>query len=293
MAKKRKPKHTTKELVGKLDAEIKGIRSSDEFKERLAILGRFPHYRGWTNKMLIAMFKPDATILAAHGQWFNMGYIVNRGESGVPLFRPQKYRQEDEETGEVIKQGTYFRIFYSFDISQVRKMTPEQIERFRNDGKSIAKDAPLDPYKHKEIFAFRTKETDDDGWLPVIVDLMKADGIDVSWADNLGNGVMGVSQGGAVVLLENESALTQFRVGIHEWAHEKLHKTWERVNLTRPQKEFEAEGVGYVVCNYLGLPQASANYLAGYGNYELKPAIERIGKGADAIIGAINENPLV
>lgn len=280
--KKYTPKFTTTELLTRLDGQVKAIKTSEDYQEHLKIMSNFPTYRGTTNRLLIAMFAPNASCLAASGQWFKLGYIINKGESGIPLFRPQKWQKKDDDDV-VIGSGLFFSIFYSFDISQVREMTPEQLIGFRENKKNILKDAPLNPQKHRDLFHFKTAEIDDMGWLPKIVKVIKGLNINVEWADNLSTGVYGYSTGGKVILKADESTLTQFRIAAHELGHELLHDPKARQMRTKSQKEFEAESFAFVLCEMLGLPQASANYLSGYGEYNLQDATKRVSKAIDSI----------
>ena len=87
-------------------------------------------------------------------------------------------------------------------------------------------------------------------------------GIQVAFEKLSKDGLYGYSQGGKIVISNLENINTQVAVMVHEIVHELLHK--EKNELTKQQKEIQAEGVAYVVCRHFGLDAKSFNYLALY-----------------------------
>ena len=77
---------------------------------------------------------------------------------------------------------------------------------------------------------------------------------------------------------------------IHELAHELLHWNPEtRPQLTKEQKELEAEATAYVVANVLGIPETnSKEYLALYcKSYDLEESLEAIHETSQKILNAV------
>ena len=77
-----------KELTDQLEVGVKGVRNSAEFKNLLATMAKFPHY-SVNNCILIAMQKPDATLVAGYQAWRkNHSRQVRKGEKGIRIIAP-------------------------------------------------------------------------------------------------------------------------------------------------------------------------------------------------------------
>ena len=59
-----------KEITDKLEAGIKDLMNSDKFRDYLKCLSKFHNY-SLGNTILIAMQKPDATLVAGYTAWKN------------------------------------------------------------------------------------------------------------------------------------------------------------------------------------------------------------------------------
>ena len=77
---------------------------------------------------------------------------------------------------------------------------------------------------------------------------------------------------------------------VHEVAHSLLHNKNNKLNLSREQKEFEAESVAYVVCKNLNVDSKENNflYLANWVGKEdisdFKDSLDRIQKTSNDIL---------
>ncbi len=62
------------------------------------------------------------------------------------------------------------------------------------------------------------------------------------------------------------AAASEFSVLVHEWAHERLHRSERRGQTTKTIRETEAEAVAFVVSYAIGLDtnSAAADYIALY-----------------------------
>ena len=77
-----------KEITDKLEAGIKELMDSDKFKEYLKCLSKFHNY-SLGNTILIALQKPDATLVAGYTAWKNQfGRQVQKGEQGIRILAP-------------------------------------------------------------------------------------------------------------------------------------------------------------------------------------------------------------
>jgi hypothetical protein len=113
-----------RELVAKLEQGFQQVQESDEYRSYLDTVQRFHKY-SISNTMLIWMQRPEATHVAGFHTWRSLGRHVGKGEKGIRIFAPMKYRKAltvtDDETGESEEQKIAqlrFRAVSVFDISQ-------------------------------------------------------------------------------------------------------------------------------------------------------------------------------
>lgn len=86
----------------------------------LQVVSKFHRY-SFNNHLMIFMQRPDATVVAGFNRWKSLGRFVKKGEKGIAIFAPCKYKtvvedQAGEETS--LLQVGGFRVVYVFDISQ-------------------------------------------------------------------------------------------------------------------------------------------------------------------------------
>ena len=85
-----------KEITEKLEAGIRELMESTKFKEYLKCLSKFHNY-SLGNTILIAMQKPDATLVAGYTAWKNQfGRQVQKGETGIRILAPTPYKKRME-----------------------------------------------------------------------------------------------------------------------------------------------------------------------------------------------------
>ena len=84
-------------------------------------MGRFHRY-SFNNVLLILMQNPEATHVAGFHAWKKLGRTVKKGESGIAIVAPCRYKKKEEnEAGEEESKGYALRGFtvaYVFDIEQ-------------------------------------------------------------------------------------------------------------------------------------------------------------------------------
>ena len=95
---KRTDKERVAEITDKLENGIKDLVNGDNFKKYLSTMSKFHNY-SFNNTMLIAMQKPDASLVAGYNTWKNkFERSVNRGEKGIQIFAPSPYTIHKEKT---------------------------------------------------------------------------------------------------------------------------------------------------------------------------------------------------
>jgi hypothetical protein len=84
----------------KLMDAVAEIVSGDDWKRMLKTASKFHRY-SFNNHLMIFLQRPDATVVAGFNRWKSLGRFVKKGEKGVAIFAPCKYRTKLEtEEGE-------------------------------------------------------------------------------------------------------------------------------------------------------------------------------------------------
>jgi antirestriction protein ArdC len=232
----------------------------------LAFMARFHQY-SFGNCLLIALQRPEATLVAGFQRWKQLGRTVRRNERGIALLAPMIGRRqptdsesEDDSSAETAahtsRSGSTirgFRIVYVFDVSQT-------------EGRELASFAQLsgDPGDH----------------IPKLEQLIAARGIQLEYVTSVLQGANGASFGGRIQISLQLPPPQQFSTLVHELAHELLHHGPQREQLSKAVRETEAESVAYVVCRAIGLECSTraADYIQLWSGSEqtLQESLDRI-----------------
>ena len=293
-----KPADKLKEITDRLEQGIKELFDSDRYKEYLRVMSKFHNY-SFNNTLLIAMQKPDASLVAGFQSWKNnFKRNVVKGEKGIKILAPSpfKIRQEiekiDPETqkpvigadGKPVKEEKEitipaFKVVSVFDVSQTEgKELPD-----------IAVDMLTgDVERFKDVFAALEKTS------PVPIGFEKIEGNS--------HGYYHLEEK-RIAIDEGMSELQTIKTAIHEIAHAKLHdidpnapKEEQAGRPDRRTREVQAESVAYAVCQHYGLDTSdySFGYVAGWSSGreldELKSSLETIRSTAAEIINSIDEH---
>lgn len=289
------PSDKLKEIIDRLEAGIKGVFESEQYKSYLKTVSKFHSY-SMNNCMLIAMQKPDATHVAGYNSWRdNFGRHVKGDEKSIkiiaPMSRKIKMKQEridsksglaiigkdgKPETEEVEVTIPAFKVVSVFDISQTEgEPLPELgIDELTGDVESYDK-------------LFKALES--------------SSPVPITFDDIRGEAKGYYSQAEKrIVLQRNMSELQTLKTAIHEIAHARLHDIDAKApkDVARPDqktREVEAESVAFVVCSHFGLDTSdySFGYIAGWSVDKkldvLKASLDTIRKEAGAIINEVND----
>lgn len=126
-----------REITDRLEQGIKELFESERFKEYLRTMSKFYNY-SFNNTLLIAMQKPEATLIAGYTAWQrNFDRHVMKGEKGIRILAPAPYKAKVEmekidpktqkpmldadgnpitETVEIMRPA--FKVVSVFDVSQ-------------------------------------------------------------------------------------------------------------------------------------------------------------------------------
>jgi len=240
--------------------------NSEQLDAYIQAMSRFHRY-SFNNIMLIVSQRPEASQVAGFHTWRKLERTVKRGEKGIAIFAPMKFKPNQEQglQDDPDKQTPrlFFRVVYVFDISQT-------------EGEPLPEP---------------TRVSGDPGvQLESLLTAARDSGLTVEYSNEL-SGADGMSKGGRIVLRTGMPPAEQFSVLAHEWAHEKLHQNKGAPRPSKSVRETEAEAVAFVVSQAIGLDTgpAASDYIRLYnGDTEtLTASFDRIQKTACTIIEAI------
>ena len=132
-----KPAEKLKEITDRLEQGITELFDSERYKEYLRVMSKFHNY-SFNNTLLIAMQKPDASLIAGFSAWKNnFGRNVMKGQKGIKILAPSPFKIKkelekiDPQTGKAFigKDGKpvteekeitipAFKVVSVFDVSQ-------------------------------------------------------------------------------------------------------------------------------------------------------------------------------
>lgn len=112
MADERTEKQKVQEITDKLEEGLKELFESEKYKTYLSTMSKFHNY-SFNNTLLIAMQRPEATLVAGYKAWQkNFERHVNKGEKAIRILAPAPYKIKEERdkldpvTGEMMFDET-------------------------------------------------------------------------------------------------------------------------------------------------------------------------------------------
>ena len=289
-----KPAEKLKEITDRLEQGIAELFDSERYREYLKVMSKFHNY-SFRNTVLIAMQKPDASLVAGFSAWKNnFERNVMKGQKGIKIIAPSPYK---------IKQ-------------EMQKIDPHtQKPIIGKDGKPVTEEKEVTIPAYKVVSVFDVSQTEGKELPDIAVDeltgdvdrykdffaaLEKTSPVPIAF-ENIEGGSHGYYhlEDKRIAINEGMSELQTLKTAIHEIAHAKLHD----VDLNAPPEqqnrvdrhtcEVEAESVAYTVCQHFGLDTSdySFGYVAGWSSgkemTELKASLETIQTTAKELITEI------
>ena len=291
-----KPAEKLKEITDRLEQGITELFDSERYKEYLRVMSRFHNY-SFNNTLLIAMQKPDASLVAGFSSWKNThGRNVKRGEKGIKILAPSPYKIRRE-------------------MEKIDPQTQQPV--IGKDGKPVTEEREITIPAYKVVSVFDVSQTEGRELPDIAVDelagdvdrykdfftaLEKTSPVPIGFENIEGNshGYYHLEEK-RIAIQEGMSELQTLKTAIHEIAHAKLHD----IDLNAPKedladrpdrrtREVQAESVAYTVCQHYGLDTSdySFGYVAGWSSgrelAELKASLETIRATAAEIIDSID-----
>ena len=285
-----------REITDKLEQGIKELFESERFKEYLTTMSKFYNY-SFRNTLLIAMQKPDATLIAGYTAWQrNFDRHVMKGEKGIKILAPAPYKVKEER-------------------EKLDPVTQQPI--LDKDGKPVTEVVEISRPAFKVVSVFDVSQTDGKELPDIAVDelsgsvenyaaffdtLKELSPVPIAF-ENITDGAKGYFSPveNRIAIQEGMSEIQTIKTAIHEIAHAKLHavtpgeKVAPEDKKDRRTKEVEAESIAYTVCQRYGIETSdySFGYIAGWSSdketKELQGSLETIRKTAAEMITGIDE----
>lgn len=283
------------DIIAKLEQGVKDVFNSENYKNYLTVMSKFHRY-SINNSLLIALQKPDATLVAGYKAWQEHKRQVKKGEKSIRILAPQTYTVREER--DVTKKD----VNGNFIFENGKPVTEKQLVEEKR-------------IRFVPVSVFDVSQTYGEP-LPSLKKVEELDGV-VPEREAIFNALKNVSQipiefspisGGTkgyyspteqkIYINTGMSDMQTIKTGIHEVAHKILHdpeKDALSAAESRNKKEVQAESVAYVVSNHFGLDTSdySFGYIASWSNgkelNELKSSLNEIQKAAALIIDEVEK----
>jgi len=294
MAENNTEKQRVQELTNKLEQGLQDLFNSDSYCNYLSTMSKFHNY-SFNNTLLIAMQKPDATLVAGYKAWQkNFERHVNKGEKAIRILAPAPYKIKEERdkidpvTQELLldKDGNPQKEEVEITIPAFRAVSVFDVAQ--TDGKPIPELAAKELLSDVEGYQDMIRAVE--AISPVPIELEEIAGDSKGYYDR---------EAKRIAVQENMSESQTLKTMIHEVAHSKLHSKEveqdEQMKKDRNTKEVEAESIAYTVCQHFGIDTSdySFGYIAGWSSgrdtKELRASMDTIRRTASELITGIEE----
>ncbi len=269
------------DIFRRIDAGVQQVFTSEKYRDYLKFMSRFTDYSA-RNTLLIAMQKPDATLVAAYGKWKQLGRQVSKGAIGIEILAPvayktgtveeierpvvdefgnRQYNPDGTEKTEIIQNPVMdiaFKKAYVFDVSQTT-------------GKEI-------PVPVSDLCG----ELDSDKMAAILKALQRVTGIEIQFADIPGGAKGYYSPADDKIVVQSGMSDAQtLKTAFHECAHKLLHDPDLKSITTksaRNEKEVQAESTAFIVAERMGLDTSeySFPYIASWSEGKQLDQLTRV-----------------
>lgn len=280
-------------ILKSLETGVENIFTGDKYAQYLQTMSKFHRY-SFNNTLLIAMQRPDATLVTGYRNWQSMGRQVKKGQKGITILAPAPIKRKREQ--EILDQN--HKPLLDADGKPRTEEVEVVIPRFKpttvfdisqTDGEPIE---TLAPEELTEAVA------DYDLFMEAITAVSP---VPIRF-DEIAGEAKGYYHSGdkEIVIQKGMSESQTIKTAIHETGHARLHDKdimeKQGIEKDRLTKEVEAESVAYCVCSAFGVDTSeySFPYIAGWSSNrdmkELKSSMDIIRKTAGEMIDELSDN---
>ena len=274
-------KQQMKEITERLEQGVKDIFTSEMYTMYLRTMAKFHNY-SFNNTLLIAMQRPDATLVAGFQAWKNkFNRYVKKGEKGIQIIAPAPIKEVEER--EKIDKDTGLAVLNENGEPEMERME-YVIPRFRVTTVFDVSQTDGEPLPLLEVNEL-TASVKDYALLTAAIEQVAPVPIRFDEIEGEAKGYYSDIEKEICVQTGMGESQT-IKTMIHEVAHAMLHNSdlmeqrgEEKDRLT---KETEAESIAFTVCSALGIDTSDysfpyvASWASGKELKELKDSMDTI-----------------
>ncbi len=264
------------EISEELERGVQSMFESEQYQKWLNVCSRFHSY-SLNNTILITMQRPDASYVGGFALWKKLGRSVKKGEHGIRILAPYKYKVEVEDSNgdKQIIEKIGFKLAYVFDYAQTegKKLPTIGVNELTGDVK-----------EYRRLFRALTEVS------PVPIRF-----------EDISGGAKGYYNDAekCIAIQSGMSQLQTIKTLVHELTHSHNHSKEalkERPDMDRKSMEVESESVAHIVLKAYNLDSEDysipyiSSWSSGKDTKELKACMESIRSTADELITGINHS---
>lgn len=279
-------------IMKSLESGVSDFFTSEKYGEYLKTMTKFHRY-SFNNTLLIAMQRPEATLVTGYRNWQSMGRQVKKGEKGITILAPAPKKQKkaqalyDQNQMPVLdEQGNQKYEEVEVVIPRFKATTVFDIDQ--TEGEPIQTIAPEELTEAVQDFDLFIQAITDISPVPIRFD--EIEGSAKGYYDNANK---------EIVIREGMSESQTIKTAIHECGHAMLHDRdlmlASGIKKDRETKEVEAESVAYSVCSAFQIETSdySFPYIAGWSSgrdmKELRSSMDTIRQTAGKMVDDLTE----
>ncbi len=274
-------KQQMKEITERLEQGVKDIFTSEMYTTYLRTMAKFHNY-SFNNTLLIAMQRPNATLVAGFQAWKNkFNRYVKKGEKGIQIIAPAPIKEVEER--EKIDKDTGLAVLNENGEPEMERVE-YVIPRFRVTTVFDVSQTDGEPLPLLEVNELTASVKD---YALITAAIEQVSPVPIRFDEIEGEAKGYYSDIDKEICIQTGMGESQtVKTMIHEVAHAMLHNSElmkqngeEKDRLT---KETEAESIAFTVCSALGIDTSDysfpyvASWASGKELKELKDSMDTI-----------------
>lgn len=274
-------------IMKSLESGVEDFFTSEKYGEYLKTMTKFHRY-SFNNTILIAMQRPDATLVTGYRNWQSMGRQVKKGEKGITILAPAPKKQKkaqalfDQNQMPVLDENGNQK-YEEVEVVIPRFKATTVFDIDQTEGDPIQTISPEELTEAVEDFTLFMEAITEISPVPIRFD--EIEGRAKGYYDSANK---------EIVIRKGMSESQTIKTAIHESGHARLHDRdmmkAEGIRKDRETKEVEAESVAYCVCSAFRVETSdySFPYIAGWSSgrdmKELRSSMDTIRQTAGEMV---------
>lgn len=264
-AYKENKKQQLKEIREELKKGVRNIYTTDNYVNYLNFMQSFHNYSVRNTIWLFSQARSrmqNVSLFASYTDWHKKNRYIKKGEKAftvlAPLFLKYDIKKENEN-GEIESQEIEYMSFKPVPVFDISQTEGEQVPTLCNE--------LIDKNNIEQLENFKNK-------------IIETSTVPIEFSE-IYDGSKGfyTPTNNTITIKSNMSISHTIKTLIHETAHSILHNL-DAINikeLSKEDKEIQAESVAYCVCKYFGLDTSSYSfdYIATWSNSKTTQELEK------------------